>query len=150
MTRSGLIKRLVAANPQLYARDIERIVGTVFEQIGRERLIAACVEDEVAAWGCGRAARGEPLSEAQHQKSGPSSRNRPKRHSRVRKEREIDRSVPCLRSPARVTFGTFHRSATFDLSVSITAALRFFSCAAAAANLLVHHRVDFPPLAVPA
>ena len=67
MTRSGLIKRLVAANPQLYARDIERIVGTVFEQIGRERLIAACVEDEVAAWGCGRAARGEPLSEAQHQ-----------------------------------------------------------------------------------
>ena len=34
MTRSGLIKRLAAANPHLYARDIERIVGTVFEQIG--------------------------------------------------------------------------------------------------------------------
>ena len=33
MTRSGLIKRLAAANPHLYARDIERIVGTVFEQI---------------------------------------------------------------------------------------------------------------------
>ena len=34
MTRSGLIKRLAAANPHLYARDIERIVLTVFEQIG--------------------------------------------------------------------------------------------------------------------
>ena len=34
MTRSGLIKRLAAANPQLYLRDIERIVDTVFEQIG--------------------------------------------------------------------------------------------------------------------
>ena len=33
MTRSGLIKRLAAANPHLYARDIERIVDTVFEQI---------------------------------------------------------------------------------------------------------------------
>ena len=34
MTRSGLIKRLAAANPHLYVRDIERIVDTVFEQIG--------------------------------------------------------------------------------------------------------------------
>src|SRR3954471_939454 len=34
MTRSGLIKRLAAANPHLYTRDIERIVATVFEQIG--------------------------------------------------------------------------------------------------------------------
>ena len=34
MTRSGLIKRLAAANPHLYARDLERIVDTVFEQIG--------------------------------------------------------------------------------------------------------------------
>src|SRR4051794_25580442 len=34
MTRSGLIKRLAAANPHLYARDLERIVATVFEQIG--------------------------------------------------------------------------------------------------------------------
>jgi integration host factor subunit beta len=34
MTRSGLIKRLAAANPQLYLRDIARIVDTVFEQIG--------------------------------------------------------------------------------------------------------------------
>jgi nucleoid DNA-binding protein len=34
MTRSGLIKRLAAANPQLYLRDIERIVDTEFEQIG--------------------------------------------------------------------------------------------------------------------
>src|SRR3954453_8193599 len=33
MTRSGLIKRLAAANPHLYARDVERIVATVFEQI---------------------------------------------------------------------------------------------------------------------
>jgi integration host factor subunit beta len=33
MTRSGLIKRLAAANPHLYARDVERIVGTVFERI---------------------------------------------------------------------------------------------------------------------
>ena len=34
MTRSGLIKRLAAANPHLYARDIERIVAAVFERIG--------------------------------------------------------------------------------------------------------------------
>ena len=34
MTRSGLIKRLAATNPHLYARDLERIVDTVFEQIG--------------------------------------------------------------------------------------------------------------------
>ena len=33
MTRSDLIKRLADANPHLYMRDIERIVGTVFEQI---------------------------------------------------------------------------------------------------------------------
>jgi integration host factor subunit beta len=33
MTRSGLIKRLAAANPHLHARDLERIVDTVFEQI---------------------------------------------------------------------------------------------------------------------
>jgi integration host factor subunit beta len=33
MTRSDLIKRLAAANPHLYAHDIERIVGTVFERI---------------------------------------------------------------------------------------------------------------------
>jgi len=34
MTRSGLIKRLAAANPHLHLRDLERIVDTVFEQIG--------------------------------------------------------------------------------------------------------------------
>ncbi len=34
MSRSDLIKRLAAANPHLYVRDIERIVATVFEQIG--------------------------------------------------------------------------------------------------------------------
>jgi integration host factor subunit beta len=34
MTRSGLIKRLAAAHPHLYARDLERIVATVFERIG--------------------------------------------------------------------------------------------------------------------
>ena len=34
MTRSGLIQRLAAANPSLYARDIERIVDVVFGQIG--------------------------------------------------------------------------------------------------------------------
>jgi integration host factor subunit beta len=34
MTRSDLIKRLAAANPHLYARDIERIVAAVFERIG--------------------------------------------------------------------------------------------------------------------
>ena len=34
MTRSGLIKRLAAAHPHLYARDLERIVDTVFERIG--------------------------------------------------------------------------------------------------------------------
>src|SRR5215211_3310195 len=33
MTRSGLIKRLAAAHPHLYARDLERIVDTVFERI---------------------------------------------------------------------------------------------------------------------
>ena len=34
MTRSGLIKRLAAANPHLFAHDIERIVAAVFERIG--------------------------------------------------------------------------------------------------------------------
>ena len=33
MTKSDLIKRLADANPQLYIRDIQRIVDTVFEQI---------------------------------------------------------------------------------------------------------------------
>ncbi|MDF1587248.1 integration host factor subunit beta [Marinimicrococcus flavescens] len=33
MTKSDLIKRLAAANPHLYQRDIERIVATVFEEI---------------------------------------------------------------------------------------------------------------------
>ena len=44
MTRSGLIKRLAAANPQLYLRDIERIVETVFEQIGSALARGARVE----------------------------------------------------------------------------------------------------------
>ena len=35
MTRSDLIKRLAAANPHLYAHDIERIVATVFERSAR-------------------------------------------------------------------------------------------------------------------
>ena len=34
MTRSELIKRLADTNPHLYLRDIQRIVDTVFEQIG--------------------------------------------------------------------------------------------------------------------
>ena len=34
MTKSDLIKRLAEANPHLFMRDIERIVGTVFEQMG--------------------------------------------------------------------------------------------------------------------
>lgn len=33
MTKSDLIKRLSVANPHLYLRDVERIVGTVFEEI---------------------------------------------------------------------------------------------------------------------
>ena len=33
MTRSDLIKRLSDANPHLFTRDIERIVGTLFEEI---------------------------------------------------------------------------------------------------------------------
>lgn len=33
MTKSDLIKRLADANPHLYIRDIERIVGAVFEEI---------------------------------------------------------------------------------------------------------------------
>jgi integration host factor subunit beta len=34
VTRTELIKRLAAANPHLYTRDVERIVATVFNQIG--------------------------------------------------------------------------------------------------------------------
>jgi integration host factor subunit beta len=34
MTKSDLIKRLAAANPHLYERDVQRIVATVFNQIG--------------------------------------------------------------------------------------------------------------------
>jgi len=34
MTKSDLIKRLAEANPHLFLRDIERIVSTVFNEIG--------------------------------------------------------------------------------------------------------------------
>jgi integration host factor subunit beta len=34
MTKSDLVKRLAEANPHLYTRDVERIVATVFNQIG--------------------------------------------------------------------------------------------------------------------
>ncbi|MCS6780869.1 MAG: integration host factor subunit beta [Geminicoccaceae bacterium] len=34
MTRSDLVKRLAAANPHLFQRDVERIVATIFEEIG--------------------------------------------------------------------------------------------------------------------
>lgn len=34
MTKSDLIKRLAEANPHLFLRDIERIVSTVFDEIG--------------------------------------------------------------------------------------------------------------------
>ena len=44
MSKSELIKRLATANPHLYARDIERIVGTVFEQIGAALARGARVE----------------------------------------------------------------------------------------------------------
>lgn len=33
MIKSELISKLVDANPHLYQRDVERIVGTVFEEI---------------------------------------------------------------------------------------------------------------------
>jgi integration host factor subunit beta len=33
MTKSDLVKRLAAANPHLYLRDVERIVATVFDEI---------------------------------------------------------------------------------------------------------------------
>lgn len=33
MTKSELIQRLAERNPHLYLRDVERIVGTVFEEI---------------------------------------------------------------------------------------------------------------------
>lgn len=35
MTRSQLILRLAELNPHLYHRDVERIVGTIFEEISR-------------------------------------------------------------------------------------------------------------------
>ena len=34
MTKSDLVKRLAAANPHLYTRDVERLVATVFDRIG--------------------------------------------------------------------------------------------------------------------
>jgi integration host factor subunit beta len=34
MTKSELVKRLAAANPHLHRQDVERIVATVFDQIG--------------------------------------------------------------------------------------------------------------------
>ena len=44
MSKSELIKRLATAHPHLYLRDIERIVGTVFEQIGSALARGARVE----------------------------------------------------------------------------------------------------------
>lgn len=34
MTKSELIQRLAERNPHLYQRDIEKIVGTIFDEIG--------------------------------------------------------------------------------------------------------------------
>ena len=34
MTKSELIARLAEANPHLYQRDVERIVSTIFDEIG--------------------------------------------------------------------------------------------------------------------
>ena len=34
MTKSELITRLAAANPHLFQRDVERIVTTIFDEIG--------------------------------------------------------------------------------------------------------------------
>ena len=45
MTKLDLIKRLAAAHPHLYTRDIQRIVDTVFEQIGSalaRGLVSSC------------------------------------------------------------------------------------------------------------
>ena len=44
MIKSELIKRLATAHPHLHLRDIERIVGTVFEQIGAALARGARVE----------------------------------------------------------------------------------------------------------
>ena len=44
MTRSDLIKRLATANPHLHPRHIQRIVDTVFEQIGAALARGARVE----------------------------------------------------------------------------------------------------------
>ena len=44
MTRSGLIRRLAAAHPHCHARDLERIVDTVFERIGAALARGARVE----------------------------------------------------------------------------------------------------------
>tara|TARA_R110002074_G_scaffold233470_1_gene405099 strand:+ start:541 stop:822 length:282 start_codon:yes stop_codon:yes gene_type:complete len=35
MTKSELIQRLADRNPHLYLRDVERIVGTIFDEITR-------------------------------------------------------------------------------------------------------------------
>jgi len=34
MTKSELIQRIAELNPHLYHRDVERIVGTIFDEIG--------------------------------------------------------------------------------------------------------------------
>ena len=44
MSKSELIKRLATAHPHLHLRDIERIVDTVFEQIGAALARGARVE----------------------------------------------------------------------------------------------------------
>ena len=44
MTRSDLIKRLATANPHLHPHHIQRIVDTVFEQIGAALARGARVE----------------------------------------------------------------------------------------------------------
>jgi integration host factor subunit beta len=49
MTKSELIQRLAEQNPHLYQRDIEKIVGTVFEEISE----ALCRGDRVELRGFG-------------------------------------------------------------------------------------------------
>ena len=78
MTRSDLIKRLVAANPHLYARDIEGIVDTVFEQIVsalehgyRVELRTFCGVLHTTTAGCPRRLRSPPSTSTSP--AGPSS-----------------------------------------------------------------------------
>ena len=86
MTRSELVRRLAAANPHLFRRDVERIVATLFETM------AATLEEggriELRGFGV-MAVRERPARTARNPRTGETVRVPPRRTVRFRPGKEL-------------------------------------------------------------